>query len=121
VIVWLTAVVTSPWSFYYLYLSLGGWSIVPIRLMVAGILILIPCGIIFCDAAWLRLHRIPIGWTLPRIWGTGIIVFLAATETFVRIKGVPAMTIFVIIAFANLLTTLFLTVWWFFSHPLPAK
>jgi hypothetical protein len=121
VILWLTAVVTSPWSFYHLYMSLGGWSILPIRLMVAAVLILIPCGIIFCDAAWLRLHQIPIGWTLPRIWATGIIVFLAAAAMFAIFKGLPAMTIFVIITFANLLTTVFLTVWWFFSHPLPAK
>jgi hypothetical protein len=119
--IWVTAVVTSPWSLYFLYQAFGGWSVIPMRLMVAAILILIPCTILFCDAAWVRLHRIPVGWTLPRIWVAGLIVFIASLAAFTGKSGLPAMTVFVVLTFANLLTTFFLTAWWFVSHPLPAE
>ena len=118
---WLLAAGTSPWSFYFLYRTLGFWSVVPIRFMLAAILILIPAGLIVVDSAWLRLHRIPIGWTLPRIWAGGTVILLAATAMIVTIEARPVTALLVVLAFASVLTTLFLTVWWFFSHTLPAK
>lgn len=118
---WLLAAGTSPWSFYFLYRTLGFWSILPIRFMLAAILILIPAGLIVTDSAWLRLHRIPVSWTLPRIWAGGTVILLASTALIVAIEAQPITALLVVLAFANVLTMLFLTVWWFFSHPLPAK
>ena len=48
---WLLAAGTSPWSFYFLYQTLGFWSILPIRFVLAAILILIPAGLIVTDSA----------------------------------------------------------------------
>jgi len=115
--IWLLAIGTSPWSFYFLYRSLGGWSILPIRLLIAAVLIVIPSSVIVCDAAWLRLHRMPTGWTLPRVWATSLLILLALAGMIVSVRRGPLTTAFLVLAFADLLTTLFLTVWWFFSHP----
>jgi hypothetical protein len=120
-VAWLVAAGTSPWSFYFLYKTFGFWSILPIRFMLAAILILIPAGLIVTDAAWIRLHRIPVGWTLPRILAIGALILVTATTMTLAIEARPVAALLVVLAFANVLTTLFLTVWWFFSHPLPAK
>jgi hypothetical protein len=119
--IWLLAIGTSPWSFYFLYQSLGGWSILPIRLLIAAILIVVPSAVIVCDGAWLRLHRMPVAWTLPRVWATSLLILLAIVAMVDTIETGPLMTAFLVLAVADLLTTLFLTVWWFFSHPVTVE
>jgi hypothetical protein len=115
--VWVLTAGTSPWSFFWMYQNLGGWSILPMRLILAALLILLPAGVVVIDATWLRLHLIPPSWTLPRIWATGLLVWILATAAALAVKGTLTLTLFAIVTFASPVITLFLTVWWFKSHP----
>jgi hypothetical protein len=120
--IWLAAAVMSPWAYYYLHQAVGGWSVLPNRFIIAALFILVPAAVVVVDTVWLRLHTLPPKWTLPRIWATAIVIWVAAVLLYGAAENVPGITVFAFVAlFANLLTTLFLTVWWFFSHPLQSK
>jgi hypothetical protein len=121
VLLWCQMVFELPWSLYALYTLIGRWWVLPARLIMALLFIIVPVGFFIVDGEWLRLHRIPSHWTLRRIWlGTVSMLAVALVLTLLFNQKDVGLGVGVLLLF-TIVTTVFLTVWWVKSHPLPAS
>jgi hypothetical protein len=115
---WLVMLVDLPWTFYVLYWFLGSLWFIPAKLALSLVFVLIPGGLIILDAAWLRVHPIPPGWTLSRIWGMTGAVWLSTVVLGALLRLYDA--VFIVLLLFTTVAWIFLTLWWVASHPLPS-